>query len=180
MRVAIMMFGVICLMAAYLESAAADGGDDAMYVYTVTTSGTAAAYDEAVAVACVQGIVNRDGPRVYVLSSGNARPQFWLDTLSQEPGWLAGKKRVPLADLDALVALAGKRLKGAVVWDPEAPATLNVATTIAGVKDAVVLSPELAERSLARWNLPILDDLRGRFDGAGSGSKKNDAYRWAV
>jgi hypothetical protein len=181
MRAAIIIVGALCAMAACVElAAAADGEDDAMYVYTLTASGTSAAYDEAVAAACVQGIVNRDGPRVYVLSSGNARPQFWLDTLSQAPGWLAGKKRVPLADLDALVALAGKRLKGAVVWDPAVPATLNVATTIAGVKDAVALSPELAERSLARWGVPVLEDLRGRFDGAGSGSKKNDAYRWAV
>ena len=181
MRAAIVVFGGLCVMAACLESAAAaDGEDDVIYVYTLTTSGTAGAYDEAVAAACIQGIVNRDAPRVYVLSSANARPQYWLDTLSQEPGWLAGKKRVPLADLDALAALAGNRLKGAVVWDPEVPATLNVATTIAGVKDAVALSPDLAERSLSRWNLPVLEDLRGRFDGAVSGSKKNDAYRWAV
>jgi len=185
MRAAIIIVGAL-VMATCLESAAAGNGeDDVIHVYTLATSGTAgaaaaAAYDEAVAAACVQGIVNRDGPRVYVVSSGNARPQYWLDTLSQEPGWLTGKKRVPLADLDALVALAGKRLKGAVVWDPEVPATVNVATTIAGIKDAVVVSPGLAERSLARWNLPVLEDLRGRFDGAGSGSKKNDAYRWAV
>ncbi len=190
MRSAIIIFEVLCVMAACLELASADDredtamagdkSDDVMYVYTLATSGTPGAYDEAVAAACVQGIVNRDGPRVYVLSTGNARPQYWLDTLSQEPGWLAGRKRVPLADLDALIALAGKRLKGAVVWDPEVPATLNVATTIAGVKDAVALSPELAERSLSRWNLPVIEDLRKRFDGAGSGSKKNDAYRWAV
>lgn len=71
-------------------------------------------------------------------------------------------------------------MKGAVIWDPAVPATLNVATTIAGVKDGVVLSPELAEQSLSKWKLPVLDDLRGKFDGAESGSKKNDTYRWAV
>ncbi|MCX5771065.1 MAG: GxGYxYP family putative glycoside hydrolase [Candidatus Hydrogenedentes bacterium] len=174
MRAAVIILGSFCAMAA------GDGEEGVMYVYTLTTSGTAGAYDEAMAAACIQGIVNRDGPRVYVVSAGNVRPQYWLDTLSQAPGWLAGKKRVPVADLDALVALAGKRLKGAVVWDPAVPATVNVATTIAGVKDGVVLSPDMAERSLPRWNLPVLEDLRGRFDGAGCGSKKNDAYRWAV
>ncbi|MCX5759159.1 MAG: GxGYxYP family putative glycoside hydrolase, partial [Candidatus Hydrogenedentes bacterium] len=125
-------------------------------------------------------MVNRDAPRVYVLSTGNARPQYWLDIFSKAPGWLAGKKTVPLANLDELIKFAGKRLKGVVVWDPAVPATLNVATTIAGVKDAVVLSPEMAERSLTRWNLPVVEDLRNRFDGAASGSKKNDAYRWAI
>ncbi|HOX37304.1 MAG TPA: GxGYxYP family putative glycoside hydrolase [Candidatus Brocadiia bacterium] len=153
---------------------------DAIFIYTLPGAGTSAAYDEAAAAACLQGIINRDGPQVYVLSGGNARPQKWLDTLSQSPGWLAGKKRVTIADLDALVKLAGKRAKGAVIWDPEVPATLNVANTIAGVEDAVVLSPELAENSLARWGMPVLEDLRGRFTGAESGSKKNDAYRWAI
>jgi hypothetical protein len=43
-----------------------------------------------------------------------------------------------------------------------------------------VLSPELADQCLAKWKLPVLEDLRGRFTGAESGSKKNDAYRWAL
>jgi len=196
MKAVVIILGTLCM--AFGSQGQAASGDkedkamdakapkDVMYVFTLSPSGTARTYDEAVAVACVQGIINRDAPQVYVLSSSNARPQHWLDTLSQEPGWLAGKKRIPLADLDALVDLAGKRLKGAVVWDPELPATLNVATTIAGVKDAVVLSPELAERSLGRWKLPILEDLRKRFEGAtagggcATGSRKNDAYRWAI
>jgi hypothetical protein len=55
-----------------------------------------------------------------------------------------------------------------------------VATTVAGVRDAVVLSPELAGRYLAQWHLPILQDLRGKFTGAETGSRKNDAYRWAI
>ena len=151
-----------------------------MYLYTPTQGSGAEAYDEAVAAACIQGIVNRESPQVYVLSNVSTRPQYWLDTLSKSPGWLAGKKLVPLADLNALAALAGDRLKGVVIWDPTVPATINVATTIAGVKDAVVLSPQLAERVLSQWNLPVLDDLRNRFDGSKSGSRKNDAYRWAI
>lgn len=156
---------------------------DILYVYTLSTSGTARAYDEAVAVACIQGILNREHPLVYVVSSSNSRPQWWLDTLSAGSGWLAEKKRVPIQDLDALVSLAGDRLKGAVIWDPEVPATINVATTLAGLKDAVVLSPDLAEASLSAWKLPVIEDLRGRFNGSGatgSGSRKNDAYRWAI
>lgn len=172
----------LMLACAIAAGSVADAKEPSSAIYTCTLAapGTVAAYDEAMAVACIQGIVNRDAPRLYVLSSGNARPQSWLDTLSEAPGWLGGKERVPIADLDALVQFAGDRLKGAVVWDPEVPATVNVATTIAGIKDAVVLSPELAERSLARWKLPILEDLRGRFDGKVSSSKKNDAYRWAI
>lgn len=157
-------------------------GDEmgALRVYELSVANTAAGYDEALAAACLQGIINRAGPVVYVLPKGAATPQYWLDVFGQDGGWLAGRERVALSGLDALVALAGDRLKGAVIWDPPVPATVNVATTIAGVKDGVVLSPELAEQVLAKWKLPVIDDLRGRFTGAESGSKKNDAYRWAV
>ena len=71
-------------------------------------------------------------------------------------------------------------MRGAVIWDPEVPASVNVATTIAGVEDGIVLSPEWADKYLDRWKLPVLADLRGRFTGAETGSRKNDAYRWAI
>ena len=156
-----------------------------LYVYELPNPGETASYDEALAVACLQGIINREGPRLCVLSSVNARPRYWLDLFSQDRQWLANRNRVAVSGLDALVKLAGDRLKGAIVWDPEVPATVNVATTIAGVRNGVVLSPELAAQCLPEWNLPVLEDLRGRFDGADaasgeSGSKKNDAYRWAI
>lgn len=183
------MFALVLVCSVVLGAAAEDkeqgtmaesGLGGVVHVYTLTAAGTAAAYDEAMAVACIEGIVNRETPRLYVLSSANPRPQYWLDTLSEGPGWLAGKERVEVGDLDALVRWAGERLKGVVVWDPAVPASVNVATTIAGVRDAVVLSPELADQSAKRWNLPVIEDLRGRFDGTQSGSKKNDAYRWAL
>ncbi len=151
-----------------------------LYVFESPAQATAASFDEAMAVACLQGIINREQPRLYVVSTANARPRYWLDLLAKEPNWLAKRKQTPIAGLDALRELAGDAVKGAVIWDPAVPATLNVATTIAGVKDAIVLSPELAEAWLSNWKLPLIEDLRGRFTGAESGSSKNDAYRWAL
>lgn len=151
-----------------------------LYTYVVLQDGSRRSYDEALAVACLQGIINRDSPELYVLSSRDARPQFWLDVLSGDGRWLEGRALTRISDLDGLVRLAGGRLKGAVIWDPGVPATLNVATTIAGVEDAVALSPELAEEKLRAWGLPVIADLRGKFTGAETGSRKNDAYRWAI
>lgn len=149
---------------------------DPLYTFTLSHDGTPASYDESLAVACLQGIINRDAPRLYVLSKKNTRPQYWLDILSKNNRWLAGRKLSPIEKLDGLIQLAGDKLKGAVIWDPEVPATVNVATTIAGIEDGVVLSPELHQSS----SLPVLHDLRGRFTGSETGSKKNDAYRWAI
>lgn len=151
-----------------------------LFSFTLAHDGSVASYDEAMAVACLQGIINRKSPELYVLSRKNTRPQYWLDIMAKDGRWLQGRELKPLANLDALVKLAGERLKGAVIWDPAVPASANVATTIAGVEDAVVLSPEYAERFLSTWRLPILAELRGRFTGAETGSKKNDAYRWLI
>ncbi len=138
-----------------------------LYVYTIAASGTLASYDEAMAVASLQGIINRKSPEVYLLSHQNTRPQFWLDLLAKDDRWLHGREQKRLADIDALVKLAGTRLKGAVIWDPAVPASVNVATTIAGVQDAVVLSPELANRHLAKWRLPVLELINNACNFAG-------------
>lgn len=167
-------------LAFLLGQLAANAADPGFYTYQPDAAAGATAYDEALAVACFQGILNRDEPRLYVLSATNGRPRYWLDILSADDGWLAGRNRNALSGLDALRELVGNRVKGAVIWDPNVPATVNVATTIAGAKDGVVLSPEMADGYLSRWGLPILDDLRGRFDGSETRSAKNDAYRWAI
>jgi GxGYxYP putative glycoside hydrolase C-terminal domain/GxGYxYP_N second domain/GxGYxYP_N 1st domain len=168
------------IAAAKPEGLVAAGQHQPLYTFTLTQDSTPRSYDEAMAVACLQGIINRKSPELYVLSRKNTRPQYWLDILSKDGRWLQGRELKRMPDIGALVKLAGKRLKGAVIWDPDVPASANVATTIAGVKDGVVLSPEYASRYLKAWQLPILADLRGRFTGAETGSKKNDAYRWAI
>ena len=151
-----------------------------VYVYTIFGSPNAAGYDEALAAVSLQGLLNRDAPRLYVMTKSWARPQMWFDLLAGEGQWLHGRERRDLPDLTAVVKLAGKHLSGAVIWDPKVPATVNVATTVAGVENAVVLSPDLADKYLAQWHLPIVRDLRGMFTGAETGSAKNDAYRWAI
>jgi len=161
-------------------------GKTPIYVYTLSdddtaeNDGTSAAYDEAMAAACLQGLINRDAPQAYLLARNNTRPRYWLDLLSKDGRWLEGREARPVQTLDDLRTLAGDKLKGAVIWDPTVPATVNVASTIAGVHDGVVLSPEFAEKYLAKWHIPVIKDLRGMFTGAETGSKKNDAYRWAI
>ncbi len=152
-----------------------------MYIYTLDPAKTGPTnYDEVAALVSLQGIINREQPLVYINNPGYGRPEYWLDLLRKEERWLEGRKQVKLDSLDDVYELAQSKLKGAVIWDPEVPASFNVATTIAGVEDAVIFSPEFAKRYLKRWNLPVVKDLRGLFTGAETGSRKNDAYRWAI
>lgn len=155
--------------------------ENTLYIYTLRKpKGTIAAYDEAMAATTIQGIINREcGPILYIQSQAMGMPQYWLDILSAD-GWLAGKAQVKLETFDDLMALAINKVNWCVIWDPSVPATVNVATTIAGIRDAVVLSPSMASTYQMKYGLRTAEDLQGKFTGAVTGSKKNDAYRWAA
>ncbi|BCB83929.1 GxGYxYP domain-containing protein [Phytohabitans suffuscus] len=110
----------------------------------------------------VQGVVNRTRPRIWLVRDADEGSHTWLDTLALPT--------TPVAGVDALVARYRREIRGAVLADPAVPATRNVATTLAGLEDAVVAEPEAADR----LGLPVVADLRGRFGGGA------EAYRWAV
>lgn len=53
-------------------------------------------------------------------------------------------------------------LKGAVVWDPSRPFTLNIATNLSGILSALTITPDMKSMA-ARLGLPILTDLTTMF-----------------
>ena len=118
---------------------------DAMELDLKTSS-----FAERLAAACVQGIVNRTEPRLFMVVEDDP----WADDLglnvSVLPDWT-----------DAFVKYRAE-LEGLVVYDPEIPDTANVATTIAGIKSCIAASPEIADMlTAAPFDLDILVDLRG-------------------
>ncbi len=168
-------------VAAQCAPASKSSQNETMYIYDFNPYiGQIESYDEAMALVTMQGIINREAPILYVDNKPFKRTGYWLDIMSKDGRWLDGRKSRKIMGLESVYRLASKKLKGAVIWDPEVPATVNVATTIAGVEDGVVFSPEMADKYLKKWNLPIIKDLRGMFTGEETGSKKNDAYRWAI
>jgi len=116
-------------------------------------------------MATLQGLVNREEPRLYLFEPASEGKETWLRDLG-----------VPFEIHDdpfALVARFKASAKGLVVYDPDFSDSVNVATTLAGQRDALVASPELAERLRAEpFGLPVLEDLRGRF------RSRIEAYRW--
>jgi hypothetical protein len=115
--------------------------------------------------ASLQGIVNRTEPRIYLFEPSDEGKETWLKDL-----------KLPYevhADPLALVARFKAELKGMIVYDPDMPDSVNVATTLAGQKDALVVSPELAATlAAAPYELAVLDDLRGKF------KSRLEAYTW--
>ena len=175
-------FKWICLLAAIIIVATiiSCNKQKHIYIYHITQKDNIEMYDEAMVVSCLQGIINRKGPRVYVTSQAKIHPTYWLKKFTTEGRWLQGAIIDSLENLDELFDLARKEVKGAIIWDTDVPATVNVATTMAGIEEGVIFSPEFAKRYLERWQLPVIKDLRGMFTGSLTGSAKNDAYRWAI
>ena len=115
----------------------------------------------------LQGLVNRSGPNLYVLQEGNETHTRWMEWYKKYN--LVGKE-VAFAEL---VAERSKEAKGFIVYDPEVPASLNVALSMAGYLDCVVCSPS-EKQELEELGLKCVDDFQGKW------KDKLEAYRWAI
>lgn len=112
---------------------------------------------EKVLFGTLQGIVNRVQPRIYLEDPRDEGPYTWLN---DGLGLAWEEVDDPWMLLDAF----GAEVAGIVVTDPEIADTVNVATTIAGLRGGIVAHPALVERlTAAPYSLPVLDDLQGRF-----------------
>lgn len=120
------------------------------------TSGSTAV-DLQILLRTLQGLVNRERPKIYVI---NGQPTEGAYT------WLNDAK-VPyrtFADPWQLIKKYVGRAKGIVIYDPQVPETINVATTLAGIEGGVVVSPQLAAKlTAAPYGMRVLDDYRGDF-----------------
>jgi hypothetical protein len=145
-------------------------------------------YDALKFAASLQGLVNRERPQLllrFLEGPGQGRSinidDYWLEKM--QGGWLKGEAVERVSSLEALLERFPEAGAGVVLWDPEVPATANVAATICGVDG---LLPVRAQSALAARlvdggpRLPIRGSLVGMFTGAESGSRKCDAYLWAM
>jgi hypothetical protein len=132
---------------------------DVLFVCDMTREAT----DLRLAAITLQGIVNRKRPQIYLLLLPTDK--FWLQWMLKR-GFI---KRTEAISINMLFDKFREKIKGVIIYDPRLPATKNIATMLAGLKDAIVVSPRLAKE----LNLPIVEDLRGRW------KRSLEAYRWA-
>lgn len=128
---------------------------------------TTADADEQLLFATLQGNVNRSRPRIALLRESDEGATTWLKT--------AGLAFRAVGDPWSLLSKYRSEIRGVIVTDPAQPATVNLATTLAGLRNAVAASPDQLPKLTAEpYNLKVLDDLRDRF------TDELSAYRWAV
>ncbi len=156
-------------------------------------------FDETHLAAALQGLVNREKPRLFLRYIGSA-DDFWWEQMTGAGGWLEGRPVVKVTSLNELLERFRDSYRGAVVWDPRVPATSNLASTVAGCDDLLPLRYDPSENSLYRQLTQGGSHLQAKvslvnpdgsplFTGQGkipgteresSGSSKNDAYRWLI
>lgn len=161
---------------------------------------SATVYDVVNSVVTLQGLVNREGQRLFLKyqekDSYNTyqTDEYWLNVLTGEGGELADKKVVVIENLSTLFNLFKDSVRGLAVWDENVPSTENAALTASGVCNLLPVRYNDSQNSLMNYfknklGLETLVDLNGKFTGGGkvyetnvssTGSAKCDAYIWAM
>jgi len=114
--------------------------------------------EDLVLFSSLKGIVNLTQPRIFSYE-GDAfaeGPYTWLTSL--------GYSWNQISDNWSLISKYRSEISGIIVYDTNVINTVNLATTLAGSRRALVASPsQVARLTAAPYNLPILMDLRGQF-----------------
>lgn len=125
-------------------------------------------------IVSLQGLANRAAPQFYVVHP----PEYQWEITGPLFDFYKRKHGVQfrlLQTADEALAKFKSAAKGYVVWDKTVGASLNVAFTIAGLEDAVVVSEELIPL-VEKHGLKQFDDLRGRYTGMTDAQIYQDAY----
>ena len=130
--------------------------------HLMVVDGTNSSFAELLTLGCLQGLVNRELSRVYIDREGELDDP---DSLLNFVLWRY--------NLTSEVVVPGKFLadfahhaRGLVVYDPGVPDTINVARTVAGLQDLLVMDPERASDLSDLTGLEVELDLReGKWKG---------------
>ncbi len=157
-------------------------------------------------IASLQGLVNRDFDGVthtsLIFFRGSSDEDIWLEYMQQKGKFLEGYRIVSVKTFNKFLDTFWEQIDqcGIVLWDPNAPATANVAATICGIdgqlpvqydpSDGSLYSRLLNEfgESLVKYSL--VDAFTQPYSGqqktfkgftyTSSGSVKCDPYLWAI
>ena len=146
---------------------------------------------ERVAAAAMQGLANRSEPRVYLqpgqsnvfmnfdakamptdlLGRYRSAADAWMDYYGRSYGF--SFRNVP--DLDGLLERVRPYVRGAILYSEPYPGDLEIAATLAGLKDAVPLTADLRERYPGLGALPVLFDTRAQHTVAATETFRHSA-----
>ncbi len=150
-------------------------------------------------ISSLQGRLNKNAAEndFYVYQMFDGTDQFWLDYISGEGKLLDDTLTIPIRTWNEFWEVFGPYIieAGIVAWDPDVPATANVAATICSVEGYLPVRFSSNSSSLYQWlksnGVPVKENLYGMFydfsdsnlpdtDIPSTGSAKCDSYLWAL
>ena len=144
-----------------------------LYVFSLKEL-TAGQQDLELTITCLQGLVNRRRPELYLIQ--DEYDEQWLEWL-RERGDVKEVRRLTIQQVwDKFFPVA----KCMFVTDPAIPASVNVATMLAGVYDGLVATPAVSERFRLSKGGSSKSCARGRDLRIMNWKKDVKAYRWAL
>ncbi|MEO6965983.1 MAG: GxGYxYP domain-containing protein [Acidobacteriaceae bacterium] len=133
---------------------------------------TSHAADFRLTLACLQGIVNSRQPRLYLIQ--DHYDELWLDWM-RERGDIESVENLGIAEVFARFV---PEVGSMYITDPAIPASINVATMLAGLRSALVATPSIADQfNLSAGAYPDDEKIGGDFRRM-YWKKDVDAYRW--
>ena len=145
-----------------------------------------------------QGIINRDFGRdtnhtsLIYFYFDNSDPS-WYNYITKEGNFFNGYNKVNITTVNQFLETFKEQLKqcGYILWDPNVPATTNVALTICGVDGYLPVQPNTDAETLLKSIgvkekmslVNLFKDNATTLPGSttpSSKSAKNDAYLWAL
>eukprot|EP01065_Artemidia_motanka_P001885 TRINITY_DN10876_c0_g1_i1.p1 TRINITY_DN10876_c0_g1~~TRINITY_DN10876_c0_g1_i1.p1 ORF type:complete len:629 (+),score=121.55 TRINITY_DN10876_c0_g1_i1:49-1935(+) len=150
------------------------------------------AFEQLHTVAALSGLVNRDSPQLFTpllvhggkVDGGSSADDDWRDYMSRAGGWWENTTFIDEPTLEGLASRFRAVFSGVVLYDPDVPATSNVASTAAGVENLlpVCYRPSVNTSVYSRLvaggpRFPVTLNLVGMFTG--TASPKVAAYQWA-
>jgi len=124
-------------------------------------------WHEQVTLTCFQGLINRRETRIFLSSS--KVDQFWLEYYREQ----FESKYEQLENPYAALAQFRDEINGYIIYDPEMPHSINLATIIGSLQNVLPVHPG-EEFRLREVGLKPVDDLRGRWLDYFA------AYEWAL
>ena len=171
-------------------------------MYTISTQAISQSllgvmsHDAARLVASVQGLVNRQLSKTRIaLVITETNSERWIPYIEEHSDILDGLKTERFLTFNQWMQafIEPIRACGIVLWDPEVPATANLAATICGLDGYLPVKYDTKLGSLMNrlidMGVPVKMDLCGMFRGEGlipgtammsSGSAKCDVYLYAL
>ncbi len=158
-RITSLFFAIV----AVVSSLAAAEPSSAWYMRWDGDWRVAGGLQEKALLLSLQGLANRNAAQLYII---HPRDYQWeiTEPLFEFYARKHGVKFTEIKTTEEALSRFASCAKGYVVWDPEVGASLNVAFTIAGLEDALVVAPRLVPL-VEKHGLKKIDDLTGRYRG---------------